>query len=126
MRARKAAALFASLLDDSMTGLSNKTEMMSNEVLTTTLYQIVRCYNIRHPDNTSLTRIALKEGCALMKEEIVVGSFSQYTQNGGWKVPSLSSLNFPMRESKTSQEFWECRTLQWNDWTRREFKLKLC
>ncbi|EGT35130.1 hypothetical protein CAEBREN_24224 [Caenorhabditis brenneri] len=50
-----AAALFASLSDDSMTGLSDQTETLSYEVLTTILYQIVRCYNILHPDN----RVAL-------------------------------------------------------------------
>ncbi|CAL2052559.1 unnamed protein product [Caenorhabditis brenneri] len=50
-----AAALFASLSDDIMTDLSDETEMLSYEVLTTILYQIVRCYNILHPDN----RVAL-------------------------------------------------------------------
>ncbi|EGT54863.1 hypothetical protein CAEBREN_12883 [Caenorhabditis brenneri] len=45
-----AATLFASLMDGSMTGLSNKTKMLSNAVLTITLFQIVRNYNILHPD----------------------------------------------------------------------------
>ncbi|CAL2052687.1 unnamed protein product [Caenorhabditis brenneri] len=45
-----AAALFASLLDGSMTGLSNKTKMLSNAVLTITLYHVIQSYNVLHPD----------------------------------------------------------------------------